>query len=162
MTITVGIDTYLTIAQADAYWARRNNSVWSAATDAQKEKALLESTQYLDNAYSFIGHHVDDNPLAWPRHGAKVKRGNFKGEYYSSEIIPPQIKNACAELALEALDANLRPTLDRGGAIKREKVDVIEIEYMDFAPSQRSFTFVSILLKPLLESGGSMRKLVRT
>jgi len=153
MTIIVGTDTYLSVADADTYWSNRNDSVWSAATDSNKESALREATQYVDGAFNFIGTQKITNTLAWPRLSATVLHGNFKGVTYDSTTIPPQIKDAVAELALEALSARLAPSRERGGAIKREKVDVIEVEYMDFAPSGKSFSFVTMLLKPLLSGG---------
>ena len=156
MTVTVGTDTYLSVADADTYWSNRNNSEWSAASVADKEKGLREATQYLDGAYSYIGTHpLDTQVLAWPRNSAFVLSGNLKGVRYSSTTIPPQIQDACAELALEALTENLRPSQERAGAIKKEKVDVIEVEYLDFAPSHKTFDFVTLLLKPLVKSGGA-------
>jgi len=162
VAITVGTDTYLTIAAADAYWAARSNATWAAATDAVKEKALIEATQYLDGAYSFIGYLADyEQLLAWPRSDVEVLSGNFRGAYYSSTTIPPQIENATAELALEALSARLAPVQDRGGAIKRQKVDVIEVEYMDFAPSRKTYDFVSMLIKGLTNGSNNNVKLLR-
>ncbi len=156
MTLTVGTDTYLTIADADQYWSDRNNSDWSAASVGDKEKALRQATQYLDGAYSFIGTHpLDTQVLAWPRNSAYVVSGNLKGVLYGSSVLPPQLTSACAELALEALSESLRPSLERAGAVKREKVDVIEVEYLDFAPSHKTFDFVTLLLKPLTKSGGA-------
>lgn len=162
MAIVVGTDSYLSVSDADTYWSNRNNTTWSTASTAAKEAALREATQYLDGAYSFIGTQKVDNVLAWPRFDVYVRSGNFYGLSYDSDTIPPQIKNACAELALEALSDRLAPTLDRGGAVKREKVDVIEVEYMDWAPSGRTFKMVSLILKPLTEGNANTRKLVRT
>jgi hypothetical protein len=128
----------------------------------KKEKALIEATQYIDGAYSFIGTQKTDNVLAWPRHDVQIVRGNFAGKTYASDVIPPQIKNACCELAIEALTDRLSPTLDRGGMIKREKVDVIEVEYLDWAPSGKTFNFVSLILKPLTKGSKTMKTLNRT
>lgn len=164
MTVTVGTDVYLSVTDADAYWSARNNSTWAAATTGQKEKALLEATQYIDGAFSFIGTQNPDNVLAWPRYDVYITSGNFAGVSYDSTTIPPQIKNACAELALDALSSRLIESKARGGAVKREKVDVIEVEYMDWAPSGKTFGFASMLLKPLISGGGSssMKKLTRS
>jgi len=163
MALTVKTNTYLSVADADSYWADRNNSTWANATNADKEKALREATQYLDGAFSFIGEVADfDQALAWPRVDAVVRQGNFKGKLYDSDELPQFLQDATAELALEALDERLRPSQDRGGAVKREKVDVIEVEYMDFAPSQKSFDFVKILLKPILANSGHNKTLLRT
>lgn len=161
MTITVGTDSYLSVADADTYWSNRNNDVWAAADTADKEKALREATQYIDGAYDFIGTQITTNVLAWPRYDVYIYEGNFAGVSYNSDTIPPQIKNATAELALEALSNKLLPSKDRGGLVKREKIDVIEVEYLPFAPSNKSYDFVSMLIKPLLTGGSNMKRLVR-
>lgn len=162
MAVVVGTNVYLSVADADTYWATRNNSTWSSASTAEKEKALIEATQYIDGAYSFIGFQITTNVLAWPRYDAYITEGNFAGITYDSTTLPPQLTNACAELALEALSARLVTSKERGGLIKREKVDVVEIEYSDFAPSAKSYDFVSILLSPLTKSGGNTKRLVRS
>ena len=161
MTITVGTDTYLSVAGADTYWAARNNTTWSGSTTAEKEAALIEATQYIDGNYLFIGELTSlTQSLAFPRNGVYITTGNFAGADYDSDEIPPQIEKATAELALEALSARLVPVLERGGLIKKEKVDVIEVEYLDFAPAQKTFEFVTSILRPLLRNGGQT-KLVR-
>lgn len=162
MALVEGTDTYLTLADANTYWANRSNSDWAAATDATKEKALREATQYIDGAFNFIGDQNPNNVLAWPRYNVFVTQGNFAGISFDSVTIPPQIKNATAELALDALSARLAPSADRGGAIKREKVDVIETEYMDFAPSGKVYSFAAMILKPLTTGSKVVRKLVRS
>lgn len=153
MSLTVGTNTYVDLTDANQYWLDRNNSTWSSTSDADKQKALLEATQYIDNAYEFVGWQNTENVLAFPRNGVTVLNGNLRGVTYDSSVIPPQIINACCELALEAVSSRLRPAQERGGAVKKEKVDVIEVEYSDFAPSQKSYDFVTLLLKPLLSSG---------
>lgn len=161
MAVIVGTDVYLSVADADAYWTARNEAQWNGTADA-KEAALIEATQYIDGAYNFIGNYNTANVLAWPRHNAFVEKGNFAGISYDSDTIPPQIENACAELALEALSARLVPIKERGGAIKREKVDVIEVEYLDFAPSGKTFNFVTMILSPLTQGSSRMKRLERS
>lgn len=162
MTVTVGTDVYLSVVDADTYWAAKNNSTWAAASTPDKEKALREATQFIDGAFSFIGTQVIDNALCWPRYDAYITTGNFAGKSYDSTTIPPQVKNACAELALEALSARIMAVEARGGAIKREKVDVIEVEYMDWAPSGKTYGFASMILKSLTIGSKTMKGLIRT
>ena len=162
MTIVVGTDTYLSVTDANTYWSNRGNADWSAASTTAKEAALREATQYVDGAFDFIGNQIIENVLAWPRAGVVIETGNFRGIAYDSDTIPPQVKNAVAELALEALTARLAPSQARGGAVKREKVDVIEVEYMDFAPSGKVYSFAAMILKPLTTGSKSTRKLIRT
>lgn len=161
MAVTLGTDVYITVVAADTYWSNRNDSVWSAGSTANKEKALREATQYIDGAFNFIGTQKTDNVLAWPRFDVFIHKGNFAGVSYDSDTVPPQIEDACAELALEALSERLVAVESRGGLIKREKVDVIEVEYLDFAPSGKTFSFASMLLKPLTKGSKNMKGLVR-
>lgn len=148
MALVVGTDSYVTLAEADAYWAARDNSTWSSASDAAKEKALREATQFIDGKYTFIGYMYDlSQSLAWPRAGAYVTSGNFEGRNIDATTIPDQVKNACCELALEALSSRLDPTTT--DVISKVKVDVIEVDYSDFSPSQKSYAFVSKLLNGL-------------
>lgn len=149
MALTVGTDSYVTLAEANAYWLARNNSAWSSATDADKEKAIRESTQYLDGAYSFIGFMTNfTQSLAWPRNGAVIEKGNYAGRSYLTNEIPKQVKDAVCELSLEALSERLEPTNE--GNIAKVKVDVIEVDYSDFAPSKKTFSFVTKILDGLI------------
>jgi hypothetical protein len=161
MAIVVGTDTYLSVIDADVYWSKKNNATWSNASINSKEAALIEATQYIDGAFEFIGRQDIENVLAWPRFDVCITSGNFAGINYDSTTIPPQIENACAELALEALSGLLMPSQDRGGMTKKEKVDVIEVEYSEFAPTQKTYDFVALLLKPLIAGGSNSNKLIR-
>lgn len=160
MALVVGTDAYIDLAYANTYWSDRNNAVWAAATDANKEKAIRESTQYIDGAYTFIGTITTiDQSLAFPRNAVTITSGNFKYRQVENDVIPAQIKQATAELALEALSARLEPVND--DVISKVKVDVIEVDYAEFAPSQKTFTFVSKILRGLTVGGEGQLNLVR-
>lgn len=162
MAITLGQDTYQTVAGADTYWAARNNSTWAAATTEAKEAALLEATQYLDSHFNWIGRLVDfDQPLGWPRAWATIRVGNFAGKDFGTSEIPEKLKRACAELALEALSERLSPNLDRGGAIRREKVGELEVEYFNWAPSRKTYSFVRQMLRDIVTGTPTVRKVLR-
>jgi hypothetical protein len=154
MALIVGTDSYVTLAEANTYWSARNNSTWSAASDANKEKAIREATQYLDGAYSFIGFMTSfTQPLAFPRNGVVIEKGNFAGRSVESSAIPDQVKMATFELALEALGERLEPT--NNDSISKVKVDVIEVDYADFAPSKKTFSFVTKILDGLILSSSN-------
>lgn len=160
MALVVGTDSYISLSDANTYWSDRNNSTWSAASDADKEKALRESTQFLDGAYSFIGTIATiSQRLAWPRSGALVTSGNFQYRQFEIDEIPQQIKDATCELALSALSDRLEPVTD--DVITSVKVDVIEVDFADFAPSQKAFSFVTKLLNGLTTGSQNNVKLVR-
>lgn len=157
MALTVGGDSYLALADADAYWAARNNLDWEAADPADKEKALREATQYLDGRFDWVGTHPGGSQaLGWPRLGALDHEGRpLTG-------IPEKLGDATAELALEALAGRLLPAEPRGGRTRREKVGVLEIEYQDAAGGGKTYGFVALLLKGLIRGSGHAPKLVRT
>lgn len=160
MALVVGTDAYVDLIYADAYWADRNNDTWSSATNANKEKAIREATQYLDGQYSFIGTITTiDQPLAWPRNAATILSGNFKFRQIQNNEIPTQVKQAACELALDALSARLEPVTD--DVISKVKVDVIEVEYSEYAPSKKAYTFVSKILNGLIEGGANQLNLAR-
>lgn len=66
----VGANSYSSRADADTYFADQlNTAVWDAATDADKDKALITATRLLDRE-TWQGDKTDpDQPLAFPRTG---------------------------------------------------------------------------------------------
>ncbi len=68
-----------------------------------------------------------------------------------SGTLPQRIKDASAELALEALSKSLTPSLARGGDVKRQKVASLEIEYFSGAVTHRTFPIVRQILTGLFK-----------
>lgn len=147
-SVVSGANSYLSVADADTYHSDRGNSLWTGAT-AVKQAALIRATDYIEQKYTgrWIGELVEhDQALQWPRSG-------FDEPDYNE--LPTQLKQAVALLALEALSADLNPALDRGGMVKREKVDVIETEYMDGALPGKKRPAIDGLLRRFL-TGSSL------
>ena len=156
MALNVGVDSYLGLAGADAYWAARNDLDWEAADPADKEKALREATQYLDGRFDWVGSHPGGfQALGWPRLGA------FDHEGRHLTGVPAKVQDATAELAREALSGRLVPAEARGGRTRREKVGALEVEYQDMAPGGRGFAFVALLLRGLVKGDPGVHSLVR-
>lgn len=160
MAITVGTESYISVADADTYWVDRNNGVWSAASVADKEKALREAAVYIDGTYEgrWIGEHpgASSQVLAWPRNSAVDSEGR------SVTGIPQRVKDSTARLALEGLSAFLSQAEDRGGRIARAKVGPLDVSYFRDAPAGTAYPFLDLMLKPLLKIGGdSGGRLVR-
>ena len=111
---------YCTKAEADTYFSGRlNTDAWDDATDAEKDKALIQATRIIDQL-NFKGTKTDDSQeLQFPRD--------------DDTVVPDDIKSACSEIALALLDgvdpeteadnlfmvsqgyANVRSTYDRQG-----------------------------------------------
>jgi hypothetical protein len=113
MALAVGTDTYATLAEYQAYAAAFG---WSlTGEDADDEVNLRLGRRALDLSYIWKGDKSDDaQPLAFPR---------------DDEATPQAIKDAQCELAYIIQGGADPMAALSGGAVKREKVDVIETEY---------------------------------
>jgi hypothetical protein len=159
MTITVGSNAYVSIEDADAYWTERGDTVWSAASEAAKEVAIILATQYMDACYKWVGRIEDEEQLlGWPRLYA------YDGEGRTLEDTPQKVADACCELAKIALNGPLVPS---GSAerIKREKIGNIEVEYADSGATgaYAGYDTATILLRGIgsFKNGNGMVKLAR-
>lgn len=149
--IVPGANSYVSVDFADAYHSDRGNESWSDLTTEEKQYALVRATDYLDQAYAgrWKGEPLTDTQaLAWPREVVGI---------------PDKLKQACCQLALEALGGDLNPT--QGQTVKREKVDVIEVEYMTGQEGGRTGTrrpAIDQLLYGLITGGSALNaKVVR-
>ena len=131
--INVPQDSYVTVAEADAYHAiRPSANAWAALSGPDKEQRLVAASDYLDSQYIFNGKKTDENqPREFPRNGATE--------------IPTAIKKAVFELALQdSLTSNA------SAEVKREKVDVLEVEYFQSDDGAIRFGYIDGLLRPFL------------
>lgn len=139
-------NSYATLADANSYHTDRGNTSWTGTNEA-KQAALIKATDYIEQVYGtrFIGEQIDvDQSLSWPRYT----------DIFASNVLPENLIKATCQLALEALTTDLNPSLARGGAVKRKKVDVLEIEYFDGAPGSTSRPAITGILKGLLRGSG--------
>lgn len=173
-------NSYVTIAEADAYMAGRlNASAWTTADTDTRSRALIEAQRNL-TPLLWVGSRVTDTQaLAWPRAYAPnpdapapvstTGRENLLPRfivYYGDTVVPQRVKDAQVELALEFLKSGTADlaVVDGSFNITREKVDVLEVEYSD--PSLRAvglakYTRVMSLVTPLFVNSGSGLSVVR-
>lgn len=107
-------------------------------------KLLITAMDYLESK-NFIGDKATrDQSLQWPRVNAAMD-----GYYIDNDSIPQLLIDAQIEIAL-SIDAGVNPlaTVDR--EVKREKVDVIEVEYMDNAIDSPYLMAAETKLKKLI------------
>ena len=169
----IAAQSYVAVADADAYHANLANAAWSTTFVAIKEASLRRATAYIDNMYRtrFVGFRTARRlqALEWPRTGAYYSAppvGDlpypFGGMGYSSlygydvipvNVIPVEIANAVCEAALrEAVDpGSLNPDLEKGGAIAhRVKAGSVEVEYRGAASALTTYTAIARALSGLL------------
>ena len=131
--------SYVSEADADLYFANTfRNAEWTALTSAEKTTALKEATRWLETLCYKGEKCSDTQELKWPR---KVDATGCCDAAVCTAL-PPQMVEATCELAL-ALHNN--PTAITGaatsagtGAVKRQKLDVLEVEYFDSGGSSSS------------------------
>jgi len=178
-----GANSYLSVADADTYWADRNNAsspdgnAWTGASQSEKEGALVEASAYLDATYEWVWNNPPlwrgsespisqleaFTPLVNKEQGLKWPRNTAYDEqtYILLDGVPQKVKDATAEAALLALDGSLLEPQERGGMVKREAVGPLSVEYMDGAPGETSYPFLNRMLWGVYWRKGGRRRLRR-
>jgi len=147
MAFLEGTNSFVSLADANAYFADRPNSTWTAATDEEKEFALISGTDYLIQQYTgrWVGYITSTSQdLPWPRSGVYTSDGVM----ISSSVVPDAIKNATSEMALRSLsNANLVVDTSPGKEnLKSNKTDVLKKEWFQGASTQTTYSAVEMML----------------
>jgi hypothetical protein len=156
-------NSYASVSAADSYVADRGITGWTALTETIKQQSLVKATDYLEATYraAWKGNRVSETQsLSWPRYNVIVDGFNFP-----SNVVPTQVVNACIEMAIRA---SVGETLlaDQGQRVRREKIDVIEVEYQDYSDPTQRYPLVNRMVMPYLlsasESGFAVVRPIRT
>jgi len=151
-------ESYISVADADTRHTNNGSTLWPGSlTTAEKEQALRRATIYMEQAYRLRWKGtrlLRAQALSWPRYGAIVD-----GWDIDSNVVPSDVANVCADLALKAAAGDLALDLERG--IKREKVGPLETEYDTFSPQAKRYPSIDMALGPYLKGGAANAFLVR-
>ena len=161
-------ESYVSVTDADTYHSNRSNTTWAALSTAAKESALRKATDYMVGNYrlKWKGRRVlSTQSLDWPRAGVILEEYNVYPSYglfqVSYTIVPNEVKNACAELALRvSVGTTLADDITQQ-AIKKT-VGPITVEYSKDAPVYTVYRQIDMMLKAYLMTNGATVKLVRT
>lgn len=142
MALIVGTNSYVTSATIVSYATERGITI-SGDVDELGLKAMdyIEAQIYKGDKYD-----TDTNqPLEFPR---------VPTDQELATTVPPKIETAQIVAAL-LIDSgeDLFSTVDR--AVKREKIDVLEVEYMPGASETKRYRQLDILLAPYLANSGN-------
>ena len=119
-SIVTGANSYISTTNFTAYATARGLTI-----TGDEEQLLIQAMDYIESqSYKGI-KSTRDQALQWPRVGVYVD-----GYYLDSDTIPQQLINGQCEVAL-SIDAGTGPLADVSRQTKREKVDVLEVEYSD-------------------------------
>ena len=155
-------ESYISVADADAYFANRGNVVWSAIMDVPtKEQLLRSATDYMRQTFRlrWVGMRVTiTQGLDWPRAWVTIidAPSGYRAfpAYLPINVVPPEVRNACAELAIRALSAPLSPDLTT--QVTRETVGPVTVDYQVGARQAPYFASVDALLAPWLKARGGI------
>lgn len=166
-TVVAGAESYLAVTDADTYHANRGSAAWAALTTTAKEQALRQATDYMVEVYrhAWTGYRFTaTQALDWPRSYVPIPDAvSGYGPYeamVAPNIVPTEVKNACAILALKASAGDLMPDLAQNKI--RQKIGPLEVEYDRYSPQTKRYLSVDQLLAPYLTGSRSMSRLART
>lgn len=163
-SIVAGAESYVSVANADVYHSNFGNAAWAVLATPAKESALRKATGYMQQVYRlrWKGTRTGTTQvLDWPRFGVFVEDVAYAGfpYYVGVNVIPAEVQNACAELALKSSTTDLAPDVER--EVVREKIGPLETEYAPGTPQYVRYRAIDLMLKIYLETTGISGKLVR-
>lgn len=159
MAVVKGTNSYVSLAEAEAYFATRiDTDAWNTAIAEDKEKALITATSLVDDRFIFLGTVAAvEQPLSWPRKGVVYhdpQRGSW--EQPVDTVVPSRVTRATLEQALHLL---LNENVLDSSSQTFEKIQIGSIRLEDSASDFRAAptvpSMVNTLLKPLLVPGGT-------
>lgn len=158
-TGVTGANSYASVAEIKAYCQQRGIDL--PPTDPEIEVMAVQAFDYVESFEArYKGRRTYPNQrTAWPRTGVK-----FGCDDFPDNQIPWQLKEAQCQATAESVDADLMPNIT--AAVKREKVDVLEVEYAsatttDGMTPTPSFPKVDAKLAMLFASSGYRVRVVR-
>ena len=140
-TIVINSNSYVTEAELATYASDRGITIATVDTTI----LLIKAMDFLESR-NFIGVKTDiTQVLQWPR---EVCTGILYCAI-DNTVVPTAIKQAQMIAALIIDGGNeVQPTVER--AVKSERVDVLEVEYMDNAIATIQHTKLQDILRPYL------------
>ena len=155
-------ESYISVADADTYFANRGNAVWAAITDIPtKEQLLRAATDYMRQNYRlrWVGMRVTiTQGLDWPRAWVPIvdSPSGYRAfpAYLALNVVPQEVSSACAELAVRASSAPLSPDLTT--QVTQETVGPITVHYQPGARQAPYFQSIDNLLAPYLKARGGV------
>jgi len=150
MALSKGINSYVTVAEANTYFEDRLDvAAWTAASDPMKSQALITASATL-NENKWIGTAISESQkLAFPRAGSYFDPRLGLDVTLTNEV-PDRIITATYELAYHLL--NNDGILDDTGSVTDLQIGQISLNLINTASTIPST--VTKLIKPLLMNAG--------
>ena len=155
-TIIADAESYISVADTSAYHLARGDTTWATISTAQKEEALRRATDYMLQVYRHRWKGVrmsSTQTLDWPRAYVYLEPviTGANQEFptlVADNIVPAEVKRACAQMALRAAAGDLYA--DQARAAIRNKVGPIEVEYSAYGPLETRYASIDAMLQPYM------------
>lgn len=149
MALVKDENTYITLEEAEAYFARRSDvAAWTEASEEEKERALLNATLMFETL-QWIGYvNNPSQPLSWPRSGIFFDPRLGYATNLPTDT-PQRIQFGQAEMAYHIL--NNDGILDDTGKVVDIGVGAINLTEI-FQPSVFPLN-VKRIIQPLINGG---------
>lgn len=150
-------NAYISVADCDTYQAEFIRNDWASLSNDLKELYIKQATKWIDNNYSFDGtKNSREQALSFPRTYCYDKDGYL----IDSDIVPKEIENATCEVAyLYVSNSSVFDTPER--LTRKEKVDVLEVEYIENQSEVNNFLEIDQILTGLINNDTLSNKLER-
>lgn len=158
--VVEGAESYCSVSFADSYHSARGSAAWAALDTTAKEQALRKATDYMGQAYRFSWDGFRSSSiqaLDWPRTNVPARDAMWGGripELVASNIVPDEVKKACAELALRASSGELFADMIQGK--KKVRVGPVETEYDEYSFQGKRYVSITSMLTPYFKRGGAI------
>lgn len=120
-------NSYCDLDYALEYCTMKGYTSWQSLSETEQKVFIIRGTEFVDNFYNWRGRKgTGSQALSFPRIDL------YDDDQYLIHGIPEKLKKACLEAAfLNSASGSdtLFTTKDENGAIKRQKVDSLEVEY---------------------------------
>ena len=120
-------NSYCDLDYALEYCTMKGYTSWQSLSDTEQKVFIIRGTEFIDNFYNWRGRKgKGSQALSFPRLDL------YDDDQYLINGIPEKLKKACLEAAFLNSTSGadtLFTTKDENGAIKRQKVDSLEVEY---------------------------------
>ena len=155
---------YVPLDYADSYMESTGKTAWASLSENDRKSRLINATRYIDRTYSKLGwkgfkKYRRSQPLCFPRVELYDKDG------YEVEGIPDELKQAVCEAAFLSTTTDLFTVVDAAGTVKKQKVDVLEVEYSGNGAESSGyisrFTVLDYLLADFYKTKGDRRRVLR-
>lgn len=135
--------SYTSVGFADDYFSARNTE-WLEKQHAEKERALVLATDFVDNMFVWRGRKkTNEQALAFPR----VDIHDIDG--YTVTGIPTKLKQAVCDAAIETFNSgDLFEVSEAAGAVTSERIGDISFSY-DVSKKKQDITLFESVNKKL-------------